>query len=75
MFQQATVGDNTAAQPWAIQIEARAKWDAWTAEKGKSKQQAMAEYMMEIARQDAVLKAYAAASATGGGCTNCQCGK
>jgi acyl-CoA-binding protein len=22
-------GDNTAAQPWAIQIETRQKWDAW----------------------------------------------
>lgn len=35
LYKQATVGDNTTAQPWAVQMEARAKWEAWTAHKGK----------------------------------------
>lgn len=36
LFKQGTVGDNTTAEPWAIQLEAKAKWSAWTAHKGKS---------------------------------------
>ena len=28
-FKQATEGDVTGSQPWAVQLEARAKWDAW----------------------------------------------
>ena len=38
------LGDNSASQPWAVQMEARAKWDAHEANKGKSKEQAMQEY-------------------------------
>ena len=34
LFKQATVGDNNTAQPWAIQFEAKAKWDAWESKKG-----------------------------------------
>ena len=37
LYKQATAGDNTASQPWAVQLEARAKWDAWTSFKGQSK--------------------------------------
>ena len=28
-YKQATEGDVTGTQPWAVQLEARAKWDAW----------------------------------------------
>jgi acyl-CoA-binding protein len=28
-FKQATEGDVKGTQPWAVQLEARAKWDAW----------------------------------------------
>lgn len=45
LFKQATTGDNTTGQPWAVQLEARAKWDAWTAQKGKSKEAAESEYI------------------------------
>jgi diazepam-binding inhibitor (GABA receptor modulating acyl-CoA-binding protein) len=45
LFKQATVGDNTTSQPWKVQLEARAKWDAWDAEKGKSSDQAKHEYV------------------------------
>lgn len=34
LFKQATAGDNTTSQPWAIQLEAAAKWNAWTGLKG-----------------------------------------
>ena len=34
LYKQATAGDNTTSQPWAIQLEAAAKWNAWTALKG-----------------------------------------
>jgi diazepam-binding inhibitor (GABA receptor modulating acyl-CoA-binding protein) len=44
LYKQASEGDNNTAQPWAVQFEARAKWDAWTANKGKSKEDAMREY-------------------------------
>ncbi len=45
LYKQATVGDNTTGQPWAVQLEARAKWDAWTTQKGKSKEAAENEYI------------------------------
>lgn len=45
LYKQATVGDNTTAAPWAVQLEAKAKWNAWTAEKGKTKDQAEAAYI------------------------------
>lgn len=51
LYKQATVGDVEGSQPWAVQLEARAKWDAWNAVKGKSKEDAMAEYAAEWARQ------------------------
>jgi len=40
---QATVGDNNTNQPWAVQFEARVKWDSWTSFKGVSKEKAMEE--------------------------------
>jgi diazepam-binding inhibitor (GABA receptor modulating acyl-CoA-binding protein) len=30
-YKQATEGDVQGSQPWAVQLEARAKWDAWCA--------------------------------------------
>ena len=35
LYKQATVGDNTTSQPWAVQMTERAKWDAWTSFKGQ----------------------------------------
>ena len=37
LYKQATEGDNTAKEPWAVQLEAKAKWTAWTSQAGKSK--------------------------------------
>mmetsp|Transcript_995 Transcript_995/g.2706 ORF Transcript_995/g.2706 Transcript_995/m.2706 type:complete len:92 (-) Transcript_995:81-356(-) len=50
-FKQATCGDVTGSQPWAIQLEARAKWDAWNAVKGMSKDEAMQKYTEEVEKQ------------------------
>jgi diazepam-binding inhibitor (GABA receptor modulating acyl-CoA-binding protein) len=44
-FKQATEGDAMGTQPWAVQFEARAKWDAWAALKGMSKAEAMQGYV------------------------------
>jgi len=49
LFKQATIGDNTTAEPWAVQFEAKAKWAAWTGQKGKAKGQAELEYI-EVVR-------------------------
>ena len=42
---QATEGDVKGAQPWAVQLEARAKWEAWAKLKGMSTQEAMQRYI------------------------------
>lgn len=49
LYKQATEGDVTGAQPWAVQFEARAKWDAWNEIKGMSKEEAMQKYVDLIA--------------------------
>jgi diazepam-binding inhibitor (GABA receptor modulating acyl-CoA-binding protein) len=36
LYKQASAGDVNTSQPWAVQIEARAKWDAWNKCKGMS---------------------------------------
>ena len=49
LYKQATVGDVQGSQPWAVNMEARAKWDAWNSVKGMSKEDAMAEYVKLVA--------------------------
>lgn len=44
-YKQATEGDCNVAQPWAVQFEARAKWDAWDSVKGMTKEEAMRHYI------------------------------
>ncbi len=47
-FKQATVGsckEHGGAQPWAIKVEARAKWDAWQALGSKSAEEAKRDYV------------------------------
>eukprot|EP00028_Trichosphaerium_sp_Am-I-7-wt_P005778 CAMPEP_0168530472 /NCGR_PEP_ID=MMETSP0405-20121227/14698_1 /TAXON_ID=498012 /ORGANISM="Trichosphaerium sp, Strain Am-I-7 wt" /LENGTH=93 /DNA_ID=CAMNT_0008554741 /DNA_START=8 /DNA_END=289 /DNA_ORIENTATION=+ len=55
LYKQATVGDNSAASPWSIQLEAKAKWDAWESRKGMSKDDAMEKYVGVVAD---ILKKY-----------------
>ena len=51
-FDQATVGDVEGSQPWAVQMEARAKWDAWNSVKGMSKEEAMKQYVDLVTKGD-----------------------
>ena len=45
LFKQGSMGDNTAAAPYAIQVEAKAKWTAWEAKKGMSQDDAKQAYV------------------------------
>lgn len=44
LYKQSLEGDVKGSQPWAVQLEARAKWDAWAALKGMSQEEAMKQY-------------------------------
>lgn len=48
LYKQATIGNCDTQQPWAIQIEARAKWDAWYSHYNKSKQSVEMEYVQLV---------------------------
>lgn len=41
LYKQATVGDVNISQPWKVQVEARAKYDAWEKNKGMKTDEAM----------------------------------
>lgn len=45
LFKQATEGDNAAKRPSFSDVVARAKWDAWTAQKGLSADEAKRKYV------------------------------
>lgn len=45
LFKQATEGDASGERPGGFDFKAIAKFDAWTANKGKSKEAAMTEYI------------------------------
>jgi diazepam-binding inhibitor (GABA receptor modulating acyl-CoA-binding protein) len=51
LYKQATEGDVTGSQPWAVQLEKRAKWDAWAAVKGMSNEDAKKAYAAAIEQQ------------------------
>jgi diazepam-binding inhibitor (GABA receptor modulator, acyl-CoA-binding protein) len=48
LFKQANEGDVKGTQPWAVQMEARAKWDAWNGRKGMSSDDAKAAYVAKL---------------------------
>jgi len=50
LYKQAIEGDNTTAQPWSINFEAAAKWNAWTKNKGMSKEDAQKHYVELVAQ-------------------------
>mmetsp|Transcript_7527 Transcript_7527/g.22259 ORF Transcript_7527/g.22259 Transcript_7527/m.22259 type:complete len:100 (-) Transcript_7527:526-825(-) len=52
LYKQATEGDVQGSQPWAVQVEARAKWDAWNELKGTSQEDAKAQYVQLLAKDD-----------------------
>ncbi len=45
LYKQSAEGDATGSRPSFTDMVARAKWDAWNAHKGKSKDQAMRDYI------------------------------
>jgi acyl-CoA-binding protein len=50
LFKQATDGDVSGERPGGFDFKAIAKFDAWTSIKGKTKEQAMAEYITLVGR-------------------------
>ena len=40
------------SQPWAVQLEARAKWDAWNSKKGMSVEDARQAYIDKVSKGD-----------------------
>ncbi|KAF2075881.1 hypothetical protein CYY_002817 [Polysphondylium violaceum] len=49
LYKQAKEGDNTTGKPWAVQVEASAKWNAWDSNKGITKEAAMEKYIALVA--------------------------
>uniref|UniRef100_A0A3P9B720 Diazepam binding inhibitor, acyl-CoA binding protein n=1 Tax=Maylandia zebra TaxID=106582 RepID=A0A3P9B720_9CICH len=45
LYKQATVGDINTERPGFLDFTGKAKWDAWNARKGLSKEEAMAKYV------------------------------
>jgi acyl-CoA-binding protein len=43
-----TEGDCETAQPWAVQVQARAKWEAWNKNKKMDKFTAMRNYIDKV---------------------------
>mgnify|MGYP003340819300 FL=1 len=50
-YKRITVGENTTPQPWSVQLETRAKWDAWKAIEKFSKEDCMKLYIKEYKSQ------------------------
>ena len=45
LYKQATVGPINTTKPWAVQVEARAKWDAWKSKEKLTTKEAMTKYI------------------------------
>lgn len=45
LYKQATVGDVNTERPGMLQMEGKAKWDAWEKNKGMSNDDAKAKYV------------------------------
>jgi diazepam-binding inhibitor (GABA receptor modulating acyl-CoA-binding protein) len=50
LFKQGTSGDVQGSRPGMMDFKGRAKYDAWTGKKGKSKDQAMEDYVTLVDR-------------------------
>ncbi|KAK3122804.1 hypothetical protein QOZ80_8AG0618540 [Eleusine coracana subsp. coracana] len=48
LYKQATVGDVKTSRPGILSMRERAKWDAWKAVEGKSKEEAMSDYITKV---------------------------
>jgi len=54
LYKQINEGDCTDSEPWAVQLEKKAKWTAWMSRKGMAKEECMAAYVAEFNRQKEV---------------------
>jgi diazepam-binding inhibitor (GABA receptor modulating acyl-CoA-binding protein) len=50
LYKQATAGDVTGKRPGMMDFKGRAKFDAWDAKKGMTKDKAMEAYVAEVDR-------------------------
>jgi len=48
LYKQATLGDCNDPKPRFYNVKAKAKWEAWTAKRGLSKEEAMKQYVQEL---------------------------
>ncbi|XP_043691341.1 acyl-CoA-binding protein-like isoform X2 [Telopea speciosissima] len=48
LFKQATVGQVNTSRPGMFSMTERAKWDAWKGVEGKSKDEAMSDYITKV---------------------------
>ena len=48
LYKQATEGDVSGKRPGALNMVARAKYDAWAEKKGMSKDEAMDQYVAKV---------------------------
>ncbi|XP_039852979.1 acyl-CoA-binding domain-containing protein 1 isoform X2 [Panicum virgatum] len=48
LYKQATVGNVNTPRPGILHQRDRAKWDAWKAVEGKSKEEAMSDYITKV---------------------------
>eukprot|EP00793_Prasinoderma_coloniale_P000942 PRCOL_00007032-RA len=49
LFKQANIGDNTAPKPGMLDFKGKAKWEAYSKNKGMSKDEAMENYIAKVA--------------------------
>jgi len=55
LYKQATVGDVNTSRPGLLDLKGKAKWDAWSALKGTSQEDAKGKYVAlvdELAKKD-----------------------
>lgn len=57
LYKQSTLGDNDQPQAWAVQLEARAKWDAWNACQGMDPAAAKEKYIEKVDQLKKLYKA------------------
>jgi diazepam-binding inhibitor (GABA receptor modulating acyl-CoA-binding protein) len=50
LYKQGTTGDVTGSRPGMLDLKGRAKYDAWTKHKGKSKDAAMEAYIALVGK-------------------------
>jgi len=50
LYKQATVGDNNTDKPGMLDFKGKAKWEAWTKQKGTSKEGAQDAYIKVVDR-------------------------